>query len=128
MKALPMFCDFDRAFWVTHDVFYSEFNQKDFYFRNKELVDNNYSKHWFFLDKSGVHWFLLPTIQMISGSTQFINGRHRTAVLIQNIDRLPMAFSGGGAIAFAKSLRLEPIADICQIEFPDLPIVDRPEC
>ncbi|MGL6160802.1 hypothetical protein [Microbulbifer sp.] len=69
----------------------------------------------------------LPTVQLISGVTQFINGRHRTAVLLKKIDRIPMAFVARGALDLAKKLGLEPVALNEHIELPDLPMVDRPE-
>lgn len=128
MKCTPtLTLDTDSPFWVTRDVFERVFDQADFRCRNQELIEGNYSKHWFYVDEFGSNRFLLPTVNLVSGKTQFINGRHRTAVLFERIDRIPIAFVTGGAVDLAKSLGLEPVYDNEQIELPDLPIVDRPE-
>lgn len=119
--------DTDKAFWITKETFEHEFDQQDFLFRSVQLVDSNYSKHWFYIDNEGRNRFLLPTVQIVSGATQFINGRHRTAVLFSKIHKIPMAFSAGGAQDLAQSLLLDAVPEGEPIEFPDLPIVDRPE-
>lgn len=128
MKCAPaLTVDTDSAFWVPHDVFERAFDQSDFHCRNQNLVELNYSRHWFYFDNEGDNRFLLPTVNVVSGKTQFINGRHRTAVLFERLDRVPIAFVIGRALHLAECLGLEPLKNNEQIELPDLPIVDRPE-
>ena len=128
MKCIPeLTLKTDKAFWVTKDIFKREFDQRDFHRRDSQAINRNYSKHWFYEDSQGTLWFRVPTVQIISGTTQFINGRHRTAVLFQEMDRIPLAFTAGYAQEFAKRLKLEEASINEPIELPDLPIVDRPE-
>lgn len=117
----------DRPFWVTREVFSQNFCLRDFRCRNSQEIEENYSTHWFDQDKQGNRLFFLPTVQVISGATQFINGRHRTAVLVERADRIPIAFAGGPALEMAARLSLEEVATDKPIALPDLPIVDRPE-
>ena len=110
------------------DVFEREFDQQDFHCRDSQAIDRNYSKHWFYEDSQGRLWFRVPTVQIVLGATQFINGRHRTAVLFREIARIPMAFTAGPAQEQAERLGLEPVSIGEPIRLPDLPVVDRPEC
>jgi hypothetical protein len=128
MKCIPeLTIESDRAFWLSRDIFEREFDQQDFYCRNSQRVDRNYSRHWFHKDSQGNLCFQIPTVQIVSGATQFINGRHRTAVLFQEIDRLPIAFTVGPAQEMARRLGLEQLSVAEAIELPDLPLVDRPK-
>lgn len=128
MKCIPaLTLDTDSPFWVERDLFKREFDQVDFCFRDQELIESNYSRHWFYFDKEGRSRFLLPTVNLISGRTQFINGRHRTAVLLDQMDRIPIAFAHGCEMTFAIRLGLEPVSTCQNIELPDLQIVERPE-
>jgi len=128
MNCIPeLTVESDRAFWVSRDVFELAFDQSDFHRRNAQEIDANYSKHWFRVDSHGTSWFKMPTVHVVSGATQFINGRHRTAVLFGQIDRIPVAFAEGLAQEMASRLGLEPVTMNEPFELPDLPIVDRPE-
>jgi hypothetical protein len=128
MNCIPeLTLESDRAFWVSRDLFEREFDQRDFRCRDSQEIDVNYSKHWIYEDSHGTLWFRVPTVHIVSGATQFINGRHRTAVLFGQIDRIPVAFAGGLAQDMASRLELEPVSMNGPIELPDLPIVDRPE-
>lgn len=128
MKCYPaLTLDADSPFWVARDVFEREFDQEDFFHRDQEQIERNYSKHWFYLDEKGRTCFLLPTVNLISGTTQFINGRHRFAVLMELLDTIPIASVSGGALDLAKTLGLEPVCIGTVIELPDLPVVERPE-
>lgn len=128
MKCIPeLTVDTDKAFWITQDVFEHEFDQRDFLCRDSQSIDRNYSRHWFHEDSQGTLWFRVPTVQIVSDATQFINGRHRTAVLFREIERIPIAFSAGPAQELASRLGLEQVSINELIGLPDLPIVDRPE-
>lgn len=117
----------DKAFWVTRDVFEREFDRSDFRCRNSQIIERKYSSHWLREDSRGAVWFIVPTVQMISGATQFINGRHRAAVLFHEMTRVPIAFTMGPAQELANRLGLEPVSKDRPISLPDLPVVDRPE-
>jgi hypothetical protein len=128
MKCIPaLTVDTDKIFWVTRDVFEREFDQRDFHRRDSQAVDRNYSRHWFHEDSQGRLWFRVSTVQIVSGATQFINGRHRTAVLFRETARIPIAFTAGPAQEFADRLGLEQVSIGEPIGLPDLPVVDRPE-
>jgi len=129
MKCFPrLTAKDDRAFWVTKCMFDQQFDKVDFRCREALDFESNYSCHWFESDQEGNCFFLLPTVQVVSGSTQFINGRHRTAVVLDKCDRIPMAFAGCAAIDLAMQRQLKPVRESIHFELPDLPIVDRPRC
>ena len=109
----------DRAFWVSRDIFEREFDQRNFYCRDSQEIDANYSKHLFYEDSQGKLQFRVPTVQVLSGATQFINGRHRVAVLFRQIDRIPVAFAAGQAQNIARKLELEQVFMGKPIELPD---------
>src|SRR5690554_5304136 len=110
MKCIPeLTVNTDKAFWTPWDVFKREFDQQDYNCRNSQVIDRNYSKHWFREDSQGTLWFRVPAVQIVSGATQFINGRHRTAVLFQEIAKVPIAFTIRPAQELANRLGLEPV-------------------
>lgn len=128
MKCVPaLTLDTDSPYWVSREIFEREVDQADFRCREQELVEGNYSKHWFFVDAEGRNRFMLPTVNLISGRTQFINGRHRTAVLLERMGSVPIAFVDGGAVALAIRLGPEPVSISEAINLPNLPIVGRAE-
>ena len=117
----------DKAFWVPRDIFENEFNQHDFQFRDTQKIEKNYATHWFYEDDAGNVRFLIPTVQIVSGATQFINGRHRTAVLFSEMKKVPIAFTLGEAQKLASRLGLVALVENESFEIPDMPIVERPE-
>jgi hypothetical protein len=84
--------DSDLPFWISRTSFYKHFDQEDFLQRDAQDVDPSYLDDWFNTDIDGTKYFILPTVQFISDETQFINGRHRTAVLLSYLDEIPLAF------------------------------------
>lgn len=136
MRCLPyLTLSDDEPFWVTRETFLQHFDQDDFLCRESQVVTHAYLAEWFFSQADGTSRFMLPTVQIIAGKTQFINGRHRTAVLLHYQNEFPIAFAlpDKGAISssareaqdFLRCLAPRPL-DIHQfIELPDLPIVDR---
>ena len=126
MRCLPtLTLDTDVPFWVTIEVFRQHFDQEDFLFRESISIKPLYLDEWFYTPADGIRRFVLPTVQIVSGKTQFINGRHRTAVLLGYLENLPIAFSlqNPAAKVFLSRLPLLPLAIDKLIELPDLPIV-----
>jgi hypothetical protein len=117
----------DEPFWVSREVFLQHFDQDDFHDRGSKDVVHSYLAEWFHTPTDGTPRFMLPTVQFIAGKTQFINGRHRTAVLMLYLDELPIAFAfhGGEARDFLRRLALRPLDLYEFIELPDLPVVEH---
>ena len=115
----------DVPFWISRSAFFEHFDQADFLCREVRDVTDAYLSDWFW-DKGGVRHFLLPPISVISGSTQFISGRHRTAVLLRHLERIPLSFDFR-FIAEADKRWLHSVTDCAvdltaDIDLPDLPI------
>src|SRR6056297_1795995 len=128
MKCLPALTDeTDRAFWISREDFSHVFDQRDFNCRASKQIEENYSEHWFEEDVQGNLCFRLPVVDVVLGATQFINGRHRTAVLLRKLPRVPIAFTAGPAQGLASQLGLKPVALDEPFEIPNLHIVGRPE-
>ena len=86
--------DTDTAFWVSKDKFFECFDQHDFvFYRDIKSVTQGYLKDWFYTNPNGTKCFVLPTVSFVNDKTQFINGRHRTAVLLEHLNELPFAFA-----------------------------------
>ena len=115
----------DVPFWVPRGAFYEHFDQSDFHCREVLNVDIAYSTQWFEEAENGQLHFLLPTVRLASGKTEFINGRHRTAVLLSRCSRVAIAFAGAEAVSFARTLALEKVALERKIQLPDLEYVTR---
>jgi hypothetical protein len=127
MRCLPELTrNDDECYWVTRQAFFQHFDQNDFLCRKSADVTASYLSEWFHTPKDGILHFMLPTIQFVGGKTQFINGRHRTAVLLPYLDELPFAFalSTKGASDILHRLALRPLRLDDFIELPDLPIVE----
>ena len=95
MKCLP-YVDFDTdtAYWVTKEKFHNCFDLHDFnHYRNAKSVKQRFLKDWFYINPNGDKCLILPTVQFVNGNTQFISGRHRTAVLLEHLNELPFAFA-----------------------------------
>jgi hypothetical protein len=81
----------------------------------------------FYSPKPGLLHFMLPSFQILRQRTEFINGRHRDALLLRYLDRLPLAVVRSDD---ASELLLRRIVEIPLlldefIELPDLPIMDK---
>jgi hypothetical protein len=114
-------------FWVTRKAFLEHFDQIDFLCRESKDVEASYLAAWFLTPKDGATGFLLPTVQFVAGKTQFISGRHRTAVLLPHLKDLPIAFSliNRPPQYFLCRVTSRPLGLHEFIELPDLPIVER---
>lgn len=112
----------DKVYWVTKSEFEAHFDQHDFV-ENRDVrqVSKYYLEDWF-CDVDGAIHFLVPTVQFVNGYTQFINGRHRTAVIYSVTDRAPIAFPKGASQEFANSSGFVELALDERIELPDFPI------
>lgn len=117
----------DMPFWVTKEAFLEHFDQLDFLCRESKDVAPSYLAEWFHTLDDGIMRFVLPTVQFVAGETQFISGRHRTAVLLRYLKDLPIAFAlvNKPPEGFLSRLDLRPLALHEFIELPDLPIVGR---
>jgi len=119
----------DNYFVINRDDFYEYVDQKDFECRNSLTIVSAYHESWFEAENA----FLPPILFIHQGKIQFINGRHRTALLFESLVEIPVIFLSPNAKKFstieeilsnkelinklAKPLQLDQ-----HFEFPDLPI------
>jgi hypothetical protein len=119
----------DRPYWVTRDSFYSYFDQEDFLNRTKLSVAHAYLSDWFHKTEAGDLHFYIPTVGVVAGKTQFINGRHRAAVLLYYLDEIPIAFAvehiDEKARQIMEYVQRRPLTITIPIDIPDLPIFDK---
>lgn len=120
----------DEPFWVPKSIFFQHFDQDDFLCRESVDVTPSYLASWFYVSVDGRRRFELPAVHFVAGKTQFISGRHRTAVLLPYLDKLPIAFSllrygipDDSLRRFLNPMGLIPMNLREWIELPDLPIV-----
>jgi hypothetical protein len=118
--------DTDVPYWVLRSSFLRHFDQKDFLSRNVKDVVSAYLGDWFCADVDGARRFKIPAVSVVSGTTQFISGRHRTAVLLKYLDRVPLSFITRDLSdvdkAWIDTVVAERIGSDSVIELPDLPI------
>ena len=117
----------DQPFWVTRESFYQHFDQADFRCRESQQISLSYLASWFFAKSDGSLHFMLPTVRFVAGKTQFINGRHRAAVLLHHLDEIPLAFAfnvlSDSSVFYCLDKR--PLNITTTIELPDLPVAER---
>jgi hypothetical protein len=84
----------DRPIWITRGDFHRRAHVQNYLCRDVQDVHTNaYLADWFRRSSSaggGLH-FYLPSIALERGLITFINGRHRTAVLLAHVELIPMA-------------------------------------
>jgi len=65
-------------------------------------------------------------VSVNNGRTQFISGRHRTAVLLRHLERIPLSFDmrdiSDADTQWIRRIALSPIQTDTLIELPDLSI------
>lgn len=127
MRCLPsVTIDTDLPFWVTRVAFFEHFDQADFHCRKSQAIIPAYLREWFRMDASGATCFSLPAVHFVQGKTQFLNGRHRTAVLLNFMDAVPLAFDSRFMSAsdkrFLDRITTERLDLAQEIELPALPI------
>lgn len=128
MRCLPeLTSNSEIPFWVAREAFLKHFDQADFLCRESKDVASSYLAAWFHTPEDGTPRFLLPTVQFVAGKTQFISGRHRTAVILPHFKYLPIAFSlvNKPPQDFLSRLALRSLALHEFIDLPDFPIVER---
>jgi hypothetical protein len=89
-----------------------------------------YLEDWFGpLSDRGLRTFGLPAISLREGVIQFINRRHRTAVLIEHLEILPMALVDAAGVdeALFNNTRYADLNLEDAIEIPDLLILTESE-
>ena len=119
----------DRPYWVSRAVFFKFFDQSDFAARVCSEVEPRYRSDWFPPTNSEPLHFELPTVQFVGGKTQFISGRHRTAVLIQYLNDLPLALFCplDQRPYFPPEVMQRQMLFTDVFEIPDLPIITIPK-
>lgn len=127
MRCLP-YVDLpsDAPWWVAKSAFLEYFDQNDFLWRQVKDVTDAYFEDWFHDGPDQTLYFEIPPVSVINGKTQFISGRHRTAVLLRHLERVPLAFAmrdiGEADTEWIQRVALSPIAIDTLIELPDLPV------
>lgn len=111
---------------MSKSSFLQHLDQGDFLTRcSKEVVDA-YLQDWFYFAADGTRFYKIPAVSVHAGRTQFIGGRHRTAVLLKHLDSFPLAFDtrylAGDDRMWIESIVGGPIDADTVIELPDLPI------
>lgn len=116
----------DVPFWVSQSSFLQHFDQIDFGRRDVLNVIDAYLEDWFCADANGARCFMVPPVSVYSRRTQFISGRHRTAVLLKHLDRVPLSFDmryiSDPDRTWMESIVAARIDTHSVIELPDLPI------
>ena len=121
----------DPLFWVEKNKFYDNFDLLDFN-ENREVRDvkDFYLNDWFGFDKRDKAVFYVAPVRLkVNGKTEFLGGRHRTAVLLNHLDVIPLGFvrgsippTYGDAEKWAESLGFKKILENEILKLPDLQI------
>lgn len=127
LRCLPTVnLDTDVPFWISKKSFFQHFDQHDFMCRDVEHVIDAYLEEWFHSDINGNLLFLLPPVLVRNKVTQFISGRHRTAVLLRHMESVPLAFDSRFTTVdeegWVWSIASGPVQNGAYIELPCLPI------
>lgn len=130
MVCLPMVhLDTDIPFWVSRVSFLQHFDQDDFRCRKVQSVIDAYLEDWFHIDPAGRRHFKIPPVSVHSARTQFISGRHRTAVLLRHLEHVPLSFDFRDISQVDKDWLHRvvecPVDLTADIVLPDLPIMDK---
>ena len=112
----------DIPYWISKADFLRQFSQPDFHCRNVENVTYAYLDDWFFQSQQGL-CFCLATVHFATGKSEFISGRHRTAVLLHYLDEIPIAVATRWTPAPPFLLEKRPMCLETPFWLPDLPIV-----
>jgi hypothetical protein len=116
----------DAPWWVAKSAFLEHFDQNDFLCRHIKSVTDAYLKEWFHGGPDETRYFNIAPVSVINGKTQFISGRHRTAVLLAHLERIPLSFAmrdiRDADRDWIHSVALTPIDTHTLIDLPNLPI------
>lgn len=129
MQILPFVnLDTDEPFWITRLIFLEFFDQDDFACRNVQNIKVKYRSEWFDMSNPTGPRFIIPVVGVVANRTQFINGRHRTALLLEYLEELPISFAmgyiGAEARLIVDSIPKRPLLRSEYMFLPDLPIED----
>ncbi len=118
----------DEPYLVPRDVFLSDFDQDDLRCRDQLIIVQAYRKDWFYQEADGPLQFVLPAVSIINGKTQFLNGRHRIALLLPFLDELPIAFAMAHNERIIRdwmsTKKVRPLNLDAWLDLPDLPMLD----
>lgn len=119
--------DFDKLFWVPVEVLRSKFDVVDLDNRIVVNVTDGYLETWFEETNRG-RAFIPPTVHLVSGKTQFISGRHRTAVLERHLEVIPMAFDFRlpEVGVWITGVGLREVGNQELVDLPELPYLQLP--
>jgi hypothetical protein len=115
----------DIAFWLARSEFLRLVHTENYLCREiQHSYTGAYLKDWF-TEPVGAElpglW--LPTVHLSKGRIAFINGRHRTSVLLEHLDRLPMAMAEEDASDLLFLQVNQATIDLQDvIELPELPL------
>jgi hypothetical protein len=88
-----------------------------------------YLNEWFGPpNENGICSFSLPAVWLKGGRISFINGRHRTAVLVEHLEILPMALTndaGDDHESLFNSIKYSDLSLNDLIQIPDLPVLSK---
>ena len=127
MRCLPWVAlETDLPYWIPRSSILEQFDQDDFLCRKVRDVVDAYLEDWFCTDTAGRRCYKIPPVSVRSGRTMFISGRHRTAVLLKHLDRIPLSFDTRyitpADSEWIDSVAITRIETDTVIELPDLPI------
>lgn len=127
MRCLPYVHFAHRYSLVGRQIcFPLHFDQQDFMYRQVASVVDAYLEEWFHDGPAGTRYFKIPPVSVINGKTQFISGRHRTAVLLRHLECIPLSFHmrkiSDADTDWIRRIALSPIETDTLFALPDLPI------
>lgn len=108
-------------------------DQWDLAQRKSKQIENAYHEHWFSECTDGSYLFHAPEFYLKEGVARFINGRHRTLVLGQHLNEIPMALTNMDGYPVCAPHPLQSSVKVLEqistrkltgeeiFEFPDLP-------
>jgi hypothetical protein len=120
----------DRPFWIKREDFQRLVHIQNYMCREEQYVyPNAYLNEWFGPpDGKGIRSFSVPAVWLKGGRITFINGRHRTAVLVEHLEILPMALTndaGDDHESLFNSIKHSDLNLNDLIQIPDLPILSK---
>jgi len=119
----------DEHHLIDVKAFMKIVDHEDFAERESTTIHNLFHENWFRGDQ-----FLPPIFYLTEGVATFINGRHRTLVLMNHLQQIPMALAGMDGYPVHSetphNLSQKVLTDISiarltgeeEFEFPDLPV------
>lgn len=115
---------FNVPYWIRREVYYKHFDQHDARLLLPEKLKQGYLIEWFSCDEKGSLAFTMPGAHFVKGKTEFFNGRHRTALLLEHLDEVPIAFEtkSDGEKHLLDVIPKRPVESNDRFYVPDLPI------